>query len=476
MEMNENTQHPTERVRLSSRLWLGGADCMITTLNNVVTGGALTFFFCNYFGLEAKWSALCWLLFGIWNAVNDPLFGFISDRTKTKLGRRIPYIRYGAIAIAAVFVLAWVQWFQTGSQIQMFFQMLISLFLFDALYTAIATSVYVMPFEMAVTNEARSKIMFVKVLFGFVSLAVPLVLLAELEGLLERSLRTYQYVMTAIGLVAGAILFFSTFFYRERGYVKQEEQYPIVKSVVTCFRNRSFLAFESISFSVTYIQTALMLGLSYYFGTNGVNYLFCYGAMFLGILTGMVLWMKPGARWGVKRCVVLMCIIFASSLAVMLLLGRHTVGGVIGFFGSGIGFAGGMYLIPLMNGDVIDWDEHVSGLRREGMYAGVNSLICKPAISIANAVFPAMILLFGYDHTIRQEEQSALAVFGVRFSWLIVPIVLLVLCALIISVFYPLAGEKWNAIKEELTVAHREKQAAYEKEMLKEEREEQGEP
>ena len=70
----------------------------------------------------------------------------------------------------------------------------------------------------------------------------------------------------------------------------------------------------------------------------------------------------------------------------------------------------------MMNGDVIDYDEHVSGLRREGMYAGVNSLICKPAISIANAVFPIMIQWFGYDSSVPLNAQSDVTVFGIRFS------------------------------------------------------------
>ena len=139
-----STKNETEHVRLSSRLWLGGADCMITTLCNIMTGGGLTFFFVKYFGMDPGWSASCWLIFGIWNAVNDPLFGYISDKTKSRLGRRIPYIRYGSLMIAAVFVLSWVIWFGTGSNAQMFAQMLISLFLFDTLYTAIATSIYVM--------------------------------------------------------------------------------------------------------------------------------------------------------------------------------------------------------------------------------------------------------------------------------------------------------------------------------------------
>ena len=97
---------------------------MITTLCNIITGGALTFFFVNYFGMNAKLSATCWMLFGLWNAVNDPLFGYISDKTKSKLGRRIPYIRYGAVLIAAIFVLSWVVWFDTGSDIQMFIQII----------------------------------------------------------------------------------------------------------------------------------------------------------------------------------------------------------------------------------------------------------------------------------------------------------------------------------------------------------------
>ena len=95
---------------------------------------------------------------------------------------------------------------------------------------------------------------------------------------------------------------------------------------------------------------------------------------------------------------------------------------------------------------MIDYDEHLSGLRREGMYAGVNSFICKPAISIANALFPVMLLWFGYDSAIATADQTSLAKFGIRFSWLFLPAFLLTVCFICIRAFYPLAGEKWAEI------------------------------
>ena len=455
-----------EKVKISSCMWLGGADCSITTLNNILTGGGLTFFFVTYFGMSSAWSAACWLIFGLWNAVNDPIFGFISDHTKSKLGRRIPYIRYGAIIIAIVFVATWGTWFEPGNDVQMFIQMLVALFLFDTLYTAIATSIYVMPYEMAITNEARSKIFLVKIIFQLVALSVPLVLLAELENILNSSLSSYQHLMTGIGVAAGSVIFLSTFFYKEKDYIKEEEQYPFFKSLVECFKNKSFIIFEVLSFSVTFINTILMMGLSYYFEATGVSFIPCYAAMFIGIIFGMFLWMVPGQKWGLKKSIVIMCLLFGTGGLVLMLLGQYTVAGVIGFLAAGIGFAGGSYLIPLMNGDVIDFDESRTGLRREGMYAGVNSFICKPAISIANAVFPAIMVAFGYNADILISEQTDMAKFGIRIAWLAISVVLLYISAIVVGKLYPLSGKEWDEIKADLAKDHEEKQIAYEKELL----------
>ena len=62
--------------------------------------------------------------------------------------------------------------------------------------------------------------------------------------------------------------------------------------------------------------------------------------------------------------------------------------------------------------------------------------------------------------------QTQRAKFGILFSWLIVPVVLLFICAVCIKKFYPLHGKKWQEIKDSLTQVHAKKQAEYEEEML----------
>jgi len=119
-----------------------------------------------------------------------------------------------------------------------------------------------------------------------------------------------------------------------------------------------------------------------------------------------------------------------------------------------------MYLIPLMNGDVVDYDEHKTGLRREGMYAGINSLITKPAISIAQWALLTIIAAFGYDQSLANGMQSAAAETGILVGW-VAPTGVLLLISFLALTFYPLTGSSWEQIKKQLAMLHREKEKKY---------------
>ncbi len=453
----ENNTAPAaqEKVPVSGKFWLSFADCLCGTLNSLLTGGGMTYFFTKFMGMDEGLASIVWILFGIWNAFNDPLFGYISDRTKSKLGRRIPYIRYGSLFYAVIFIITWFKWPFGGSQAALFVQMLVTLFLFDTLYTAIATSLYVMPYTMAVTNKARSGIFIWKIGFSLITLAVPLVVFPMIKPEVGSDPTRFQIIMAAIGAAAFVVIFVSTFFYKEKVQDESETQMGIFKSIAECFKNRSFVIFEILSFTVIFIQTILMQGVIYYFDEFSTPMPLAYGALGLGAVGGIILWIKMLRPWGVRKCVTIMCVAFAAAAAAMCVLGGFTPVALVVFLFTGVGFAGGMYLVPIMNGDVIDYDELRTGARREGIYAGVNSLITKPAISLANAAFLMIAKWFGYDTALAAGLQSPMAKQGVLVAWMAIPALLLVLSAVGMK-FYPLFGAKWDAQKAELAARHAE--------------------
>lgn len=438
-----------EHISLGSRFWLSFADGMCGTLNGLITGGGMSYFFTKYMGMEEGLASIVWMIFAIWNAFNDPLFGFLSDRTKSHLGRRIPYIRYGSVFYAAVFLFAWIKWPIGGSQTALFIQMLATLFLFDTLYTAIATSLYVMPYEMAVSNEARSGIFLFKIVFSLLSMAAPLIIFPLIKPEVGEDAAGFQIIMAVIGIAAFLVIFISTFFYKEKHENEAEGQPPLFSSIATCLRNKAFLLFEVVSFTVVFVQTILMQGVIYYFDEFDVPMTLSYGVLAVGAVAGILLWTTQLKRLEVRGSVLLMSVLFAGGAFVMTFLGGVTPIALLCFFLIGVGFAGGMYLIPLMNGDVIDYDESRTGLRREGMYAGVNSFVTKPAISLANSAFLMIAKWFGYDTALTAGMQSSAAKSGILVAWMAIPALLFALSALSMK-WYPLHGTEWAETKKKL--------------------------
>ena len=442
-----------EHVSISSKFWLCSADCLCGTLSGLITGGGMTYFYTKYLGLDEGLASIVWMIFAAWNALNDPLFGYISDRTKSKLGRRIPYIRYGALLYGLIFILSWFLWPFGGSQVALFAQMLLSLFFFDTFYTAIATSLYVLPYTMAESNQARSGIFVWKIFFSLLSLGAPLVLFPLVRPDVGESAGHFQAIMILLGVVTTLVIFFSTFFYKEKYTSDATDAPKLWESICQCLKNRAFLVYEVISFTVIFVQTILMQGVIYYFDEFTVPMPLAYASLGVGAVCGILLWMKLMGKVGVARCITMMSLAFAAGALLVIFAGQYVIPAMIAFFIIGLGFSGGMYLVPLMNGEVIDYDEAKTGFRREGMYAGVNSLITKPAISFANAAFVMMIGWFGYDNAVKAGAQDAMAKFGVKVAWMALPALLFILSAIAMKA-YPLAGKEWEKMKEELSRKH----------------------
>jgi len=104
--MKENFELPEELVSAKIKLSFSIGGLANGLLNGLVFAN-LTFFYQIKLGADAGLLMIGWLIFAIWNTLNDPIASYIVDNTRTKIGRRIPYIRYGSIFYGLAFIFCW---------------------------------------------------------------------------------------------------------------------------------------------------------------------------------------------------------------------------------------------------------------------------------------------------------------------------------------------------------------------------------
>nr|MDO8115670.1 MFS transporter [Candidatus Sigynarchaeota archaeon] len=106
-------------------------------------------------------------------------------------------------------------------------------------------------------------------------------------------------------------------------------------------------------------------------------------------------------------------------------------------------------------GDICDFDEIKTGVRREGTYSGINALITKPAISIGAWLLTLVLDMFGFDK--EASVQMPLAIEGIMVSLTLIPAILGLL-SLVPMYFYPVGGHDWTAQKKLLQQKHLDKE------------------
>jgi GPH family glycoside/pentoside/hexuronide:cation symporter len=128
---------PLNRQSLSpSTLIIWGLAQFSLAMIGGIYGALLPIFYQDYLGLAARWIGIASLVYALWNAINDPLFGFITDNTRSRMGRRIPYMRFTAPFLALTFLLVWMV---PGGMpdLAVFWWMLIAMLLYDSCFTII---------------------------------------------------------------------------------------------------------------------------------------------------------------------------------------------------------------------------------------------------------------------------------------------------------------------------------------------------
>ena len=138
-----------------------------------------TFYF-SAIGLPIQYIMTAFIIWSIWNAVNDPVMGLLSDRTKTRWGRRKPYIMIGTIPLVIIMTITWLP--PTGNITISFVYLLIMLFAYDTFETMIFVPHSCLFPELYTSVEERAEVNGYMIIFSVIGLICAFVIAGFLIG------------------------------------------------------------------------------------------------------------------------------------------------------------------------------------------------------------------------------------------------------------------------------------------------------
>jgi len=465
--MDEITEIPEEYVSPKTKINLS----LGMLANGILVGfvfANLTFFYQVKLGLSAELLGIGWLIFAIWNTLNDPLASYLIDNTRTKIGRRIPYIRYGSFLYGLVFIFCWFPIAPLNNELALFINFLAALFLLDTMFTFVGACYFSLPNEVAVTAKQRASISLYNAVAGIANLILgiilPVLLLTGHKGLPPY----FGPAIIIIGVACALTLFITSFFIKENMFAQMQPHEGLFEGIKLTFKNKPFWIFMIPMLCIYLVTTIVGTGLLYYieFVLAGQPIVFFILSFLIGIFIGMILTILIIPRWHPKKSSFINLIIVSIGLGILFFLGRNAILATIPYFLLGLGYGGAMIAIPVIMGDTIDNDELITGKRREAVYGGVNALVNKPAISIANWIFLLTVASFGFDQN--QQTQTDLAITGILVAIGAMPAILIGISAIVLYLFYPLDGPEWREKKNYIMKLHERKEREYIQKLIEE--------
>jgi GPH family glycoside/pentoside/hexuronide:cation symporter len=467
----------TRKLPLWLKLLYGSGDWGISSI-----GMMRSIFYALYLtdvvGLEPRLASFGALAGIVWDAVNDPIIGVISDRLQTRWGRRRPFLLWFAFPFGLSFVILWSapNW---GNQIALMIYVTLSFMISDTFITLVGVPYLALTPELTRDYDERTTLSSFRTVFQLLA-AMTVVVAAPMivDKVIETGGSQQQGFMLA-GAIFGASgalpLFLIGLFIREKFSPEQQESLPFRETWRVAWGNIPFRYAAGIYMfnwsAVDMIVVTFPFFLLYWVGRGnllakvsifGVN--LALESAFFGILMMVCVLFVPFWLWLArtrnKREAYILGMF--SWIIVQLLIFTIPQGDTNYLFTiaalAGIGVSAAYILPDSILPDVIEWDELRTGRRQEGVYYGIRTLIRK--LTGALVIFLALQILgwSGYKAPpdgVLQFTQPESALLAIRLMVSFAGAVILG-GTIILAWSYPLSREKYTRI-EKLLKTRRER-------------------
>ncbi|GAA0400168.1 MFS transporter [Paenibacillus motobuensis] len=384
-----------------------------------------SYFYVEKLGLGIGLATLARTIFLIWDAVNNPLFGYWSDRTNTRYGRRRPWV-FGTIPL---FMLFFIMVFSPPSgltQNTLFTWFLTALILFEAAATVLWVNYGALFPELFRGDRLRAKASAIQQGYQVVALLIA----SALTPIIYTALN-FPSMALIYALIFGVFMFLCMIYVRERPEASQEQPLKLAKAFKITLSNKKFWVFNiSNSFAQTVnglISSIIPFYAKYVLRIPEAQVSILLASVFVSVIPLVFVWYWIIRRMDGVKAWRLSLIIYALSV-IPLWFGSDLVSGIIAGVVVGFGLAGFLVTPAIVSGRIIDEDAEKTGLRREGIYTAVAGFITRSSGLISALAFFVVGLIFGYESGDKPGPDP-----GLTFRYLIsvVPLCLLIVSILI---------------------------------------------
>jgi GPH family glycoside/pentoside/hexuronide:cation symporter len=425
----------------------------IGDIGNAVVNSAIQFFLMKFYtdgALILPALAGNALLIGkIWDAVNDPLFGWITDRTNSRFGKRRVFMLFGAIPLAIASALLW--FVPTQDKVWTFVWIAATFILFDTVWTLTNVPYYALTSELTDDYDERSSLTTYRMVMAVPAYLVGAALTPAIVGLFALQRTGYAFIGIAYGILAAVALLVSAAGFRERQKVSEikPEASPF-KSLLAALKNKPFVwlctTYFIVNVSFAFIKILMAYYIEYQLLMKAQTSL-VMGLMLICVTVSLPFWQWVSRKMD-KGPAYALGMVFGALAVILTFFLPHKSTGLIYLISvlAGFGFSAQWIFPWAMVADVSDYDRVETGQQRSGMYYGVWGLATKISEALALASVGWILTGFGY---VPNVEQTPHALLGIRLFFGLIPAIF-IFASIPLLVKYPITRKRHAEIRRRL--------------------------
>ena len=370
----------------------------------------------------------------IWDAITDPLAGYLSDRTNFSMGRRRPWMIASAPFVCFSFIMIWYQPVELSVEFSSLW-IAVAVLLFYSAMTAFNVPHHSLGAELSPNYHERTKVFGVRhMVWNCGSL---LALLAMHQLIVGNNPKKDAFDIALIaGLITFALIIWTVFRTQERKeYQGRGEKNPIT-AFSDVLRNKHAVLLlvvffiENLGFATIGILTPYVAEYVVLRPERTAIYILTY---LVPCILSVPVWISLSKRIGKKKTWLISMVLTGFGFGGMFFLsaGADTLILLLAFV-CGVGAGSGAAMAPSIQSDVIDYDEYLTGKRKEGTYFASWNLVFKTATGIT---FMITGFVLGASGFVPNQDQTESAKFAILSLYALFPFCCYLIGGLILTRF-----------------------------------------